>query len=70
MAVEKFRSHADARRGQRSRPGSDENVRRMTFVLDFWSRLRPKTVARGVHKYRSPQEAQDAALTGTRIRIP
>lgn len=57
MAVEKFRSHADARRGQRSRPGSDENVRRMTFVLDFWSRLRPKKVARGVHKYRSPQEA-------------
>ena len=63
MPVTKYRSPDDARRSQRSAPGSEVNVRRMTFVLDFWSRLRPKTVPHGVFKYRSAQEAEDAALS-------
>jgi hypothetical protein len=63
MPVTKFRSSEEARRSQRSEPGSETNVRRMTFVLDFWARLRPKTIAHGVFKYRSPQEGQDAALS-------
>ena len=60
MPVTKFRSPQEARRSQRSVPGSETNVRRMTFVLDFWSHLRPKKTPHGVFKYRSPQEAQDA----------
>jgi hypothetical protein len=63
MPVEKFRTADDARRAQRSEPGSETNVRRMTFVLEFWSRMRPKRVSHGVFKYRSPKEAQDAALS-------
>jgi hypothetical protein len=63
MPVEKFRSLDDARRAQRSEPGSALNVRRMTFVLEFWSRIHPKRVPHGVFKYRSPQEVQDAALS-------
>lgn len=63
MPVEKFRSLDDARRAQRSEPGSERNVRRMTFVLQFWSRVHPKRVQHGVFKYRSPHEAQDAALS-------
>lgn len=61
MPVQKFRSPEEARRAQRSEPGSETNIRRMTFVLEFWSRLRPRTVRPGVFKYRSPQEAQDSA---------
>ena len=60
MPIQKFRTSDDARKTQRSVPGSRENVRRMTFVLEFWSRVRPKSVPRGVFKYRSPQEAQEA----------
>lgn len=63
MPVQKFRTSEDARRAQRSVPGSETNVRRMTFVLEFWSRARPKQVPHGVFKYRSQQEAQDAALS-------
>jgi hypothetical protein len=60
MPVQKFRSSDDARRAQRSTPGSDANIRRMRFVLDFWSRVHPRQIRRGVTKYRSPVEAQDA----------
>lgn len=62
MPVEKFRSLDEARRAQRSEPGSDLNVRRMAFVLEFWSRVHPKRVQHGVFKYRSPEEG-DAALS-------
>lgn len=62
MSVQKFRSIEEATR-ERSQPGSETNVRRLTFVLDFWSRLRVGKVPSGVFRYRSPQEAQDAALS-------
>ncbi len=58
MPVEKFRTSDEARVSQRSRPGSEENVRRMNFVLEFWSRVHPRQIRRGVFKYRSPAEAQ------------
>lgn len=63
MPVQKFRTSEDARREQRSVPGSETNVRRMKFVLEFWSRARPKQVPQGVFKYRSPQEAENAELS-------
>lgn len=63
MPVQKFRSPDEARRALRSEPGSETNVRRMIFVLDFWSRLRPKTAPRGVFKFRSLQDAQQAAIS-------
>jgi hypothetical protein len=61
MPVQKFRTSDDARSAQRSVPGSETNVRRMKFVLEFWSRARPKQVPHGVFKYRSPEEARDSA---------
>jgi len=63
MPVQKFRDPDEARRSQRSEPGSELNIRRMAFVLEFWSRARPRRVAHGVFKYRSHEEAQDAALS-------
>lgn len=62
MPVHKFRTPEEARHAQRSIPGSETNVRRMRFVLQFWSRVRPKRVPHGVFKYRSQQEA-DADLS-------
>ena len=59
MPVEKFRNSEDARSAHRSEPGSAENIRRMKFVLDFWSRLRPKHCTPGVFKYRSIQDADE-----------
>jgi hypothetical protein len=58
MPVTKFRSPDEARDAQRSVPGSETNVRRMRFVLDFWSRVHPRKVPHGVFKYRSLDEAQ------------
>jgi len=55
MPVEKFRSTDDARRAQRSVPGSPENLKRMAFVLEFWSRV----ARQGVFKYRSITEANE-----------
>lgn len=62
MPVQKFRTFEEARRTQRSVPGSETNIRRLSFVLEFWSRVRPKKVQSGVFKYRSLQEAQDADM--------
>ena len=59
MPVQKFRTPDDARRAQRSVPGSEENLRRLAFVLAFWSRIRPRTVPHGVFKFRSPAEAEE-----------
>lgn len=64
MPVRKFHSNEEAREAQRSLPGSEENVRRLRAVLEFWSRARPKQIRRGVTKYRSVGEAQDAARSG------
>lgn len=61
MPIQKFRSPDEARRAQRSEPGSETNIRRMRFVLEFWSRVRPRAIHRGVTKYHSVREAQDAA---------
>ena len=61
MPVQKFRTPDEARKAQRSVPGSEENVRRLRTILEFWSKARPRLIPRGVHKYRSVQEAQDAA---------
>ncbi len=58
MPVQKFRTPDDARRAQQSVPGSEENIRRMRTILEFWSKARPRTILRGVHKYRSVQDAQ------------
>jgi hypothetical protein len=63
MPVQKFHSPDDARRAQRSEPGSETNVQRIDFVLEFWSRIHPRKVPHGVFKYRSQKEAQDAALS-------
>jgi hypothetical protein len=62
MPVQKFRTFDDARRSQRSEPGSAENLRRLAFVLDFWSRARKRKVPHGVFKFRSPEEADAARL--------
>jgi hypothetical protein len=62
MPVQKFRSSDEARRAQRSVPGSEENIRRMRFVLDFWSRVHPREIRRGVTKYRSRNEGDDDAI--------
>lgn len=61
MPVTKFRSLDEARESQRSVPGSEENLRRMRAVLEFWSRLRPRQVRHGVFKYHSPAEAQESS---------
>ena len=58
MPVQKFRSPDEARRLPVSTAGSEENVRRLRSVLDFWSRPRPKIVPRGVFKYRPIEDAQ------------
>lgn len=58
MPVQKFRSLDEARRAQRSTPGGAEIARRMRFVLEFWSRLRPCRVPHGVFKFRSHDEAE------------
>ena len=58
MPVTKYRAHEEASQ-PRSVPGSAMNIRRLNFVLEFWSRIRPREVPRGVFKYRSPQEAQE-----------
>lgn len=60
MPIQKFRSPDEARCAQRSVPGSETNIRRMRFVLEFWSRVHPREIRRGVSKYRSQREAQDA----------
>ncbi len=60
MAIQKFKSFDHARRAQRSVPGSDMNLRRLRFVFEFWSRLRPQSHQRGVTKFRTMEEA-DAA---------
>ena len=60
MPVTKFRSLDEARRAQWSEGGSDENLRRLAFVLSLWSTLRPKRFPPGVHKYRSIEEANEA----------
>ena len=57
MPLEKFRSFDEARRAQRSTPGSPENLRRLSFVMEFWSRVHPRTVRAGVFRYRSIDEA-------------
>jgi hypothetical protein len=57
MSVEKFRSADEARLTQRSIPGSPENLRRLHFVLEFWSRVHPRVARPGVFKYRSIAEA-------------
>lgn len=59
MPVQKFRTPDEAR-NQPSVPGSDENLRRLAFVLEFWSKVRPRKVPHGVFKFRSPAEAEAA----------
>jgi hypothetical protein len=63
MPIQKFRSLDASRHSQRAEPGSETNIRRLAFVLDFWSRVHPREVEHGVFKYRSPEEAQAAALS-------
>ncbi len=63
MPIQKFRSLDASRHSQRSESGSETKIRRLRFVLDFWSRVHPREVEHGVFKYRSPEEAQ-AALSG------
>jgi hypothetical protein len=70
MPIKKYRSLDEAKADQRSEPGSETNIRRMTFVLDFWSRVRPKTVPRGVFKYRSIEEAQNDGFHGIGHQTP
>ena len=60
MPVTKFRSLDEARAAQWSEGGSEENLRRLRFVLKFWSRLRPRRVPHGVFRYRSIEEANAA----------
>ena len=59
MPVTKYRTHEEATQ-PRSVPGSETNIRRLNFVLAFWSKIRPRQVQHGVFKYRSPEEAQQA----------
>lgn len=62
MPIQKFKSLEEARRAQRSIPGSETNLRRLRFVLEFWSRVRPKAHTRGVTKFRSMEEADATAV--------
>jgi hypothetical protein len=61
MPVQKFRTPDEARVAQRSVAGSEQNIRRLRAILDFWSKARPRRILRGVHKYHSVQEAQQDA---------
>jgi hypothetical protein len=63
MPVQKFRSTDDPLLQERSRSGSPENLRRLAFVLAFWSHVRPRSAPRGVFKYRSIEESQAATLS-------
>lgn len=62
MPVQKFRSLSEASAALQCKPGSAENLRRLRFAYEFWSRMRPKHPPRGVSRYRSVEEA-DAALS-------
>lgn len=68
MPVKKYRDLAEARRDQWSEGGSDENIRRLRFVLKLWGRLRPKRFPRGVFRYRSIEDANAAAEEWLRTR--
>jgi hypothetical protein len=63
MPITKLRLNEEHRNVSRAAPGSPANVARMRFVLEFWSRVRARHVVHGVSKYRSIEEAQDAALS-------
>jgi hypothetical protein len=64
MPVQKFRTSDEARQAQQSVAASEQNIRRLRAILDFWSKARPRKILRGVRKYRSVQEAQqDAELS-------
>ena len=63
MPVTKFRTPEEATLHHRSIPGSETNIRRLAFVLEFWSRIHPRKIRRGVFKFRSPQEAREADLS-------
>jgi len=60
MPVQKFRSLDEARKALWSEGGSPENLRRLRFSYEFWSRVHPRQFPRGVWKYRSLQEANRA----------
>lgn len=57
MSVEKFRSLEEAERALWTRGGSPENLRRLRWLYAFWSALHSRAPWRGVHRYRSLQEA-------------
>jgi hypothetical protein len=61
MPIKKFTSNEEARDALRSSPGSEENIRRLRTILEFWAQARPKKIRRGISKYRSVEEAQQDA---------
>jgi hypothetical protein len=60
MPIQKFRSLDEASAARRCEPRSAEHLRRLRFTYAFWSRLRPRIVVQGVHRYRSIEEANAA----------
>ena len=57
MPVRKHRTHEDARRGQWLEPGDPRIPERLRQVLHMGARLHPVKRPRGVHKFRSIEEA-------------
>jgi len=57
MGVQKFRSFEEAERALWSEGGSEQNLRRLEWLYGLWSALTVRHPWRGVHRYRSLEEA-------------
>ncbi len=60
MPVRKFRTHEEAQRDLWLPPGDPRILKAMAFVLGLGSLARWKPFPRGVHRYRSIEEANAA----------
>ncbi len=60
MPVQKFRSFEQAERALWTVGGSKENLSRLEWLYGLWSALRLQPPFRGLHRYRSLQEANAA----------
>jgi len=69
MPVRKFRSHAEAERDLIYPPGDPRILKALDFVLGLSALARAKPFPRGVHRYRSIEEANAAREAWTRENI-
>lgn len=67
MPVRKFRTHDEARRAQELQPGDPRIPDRLRQVLYMGAQLYPVDRPRGVHRFRSPAEANAWRASWPRI---